>query len=167
VRRCVWNPLTLSGSACGAAKASISNFRFRPCLSELELKPAPYGIYLHDACPPGMKVVQDSIFKFALYVCASCGKWECTCEEARTLATLAPYDEEELCARVLQVLGRMAEDVDDAVDDAECTWEDLYCTIIREDERAAASGRDACEAALNVLQERNQVMFREGRVHLV
>ena len=122
---------------------------------------------LHDACPPGMKVVQDSIFKFALYVCASCGKWECTCEEARTLATLAPYDEEELCARVLQVLGRMAEDVDDAVDDAECTWEDLYCTMVREDERAAASGRDACEAALNVLQERNQVMFREGRVHLV
>ena len=25
--------LTLSGSACGAEKASISDFRFRPCLS--------------------------------------------------------------------------------------------------------------------------------------
>ena len=43
MRTCVWNPLTLSGSACGAEKASISNFRFRPVLADLELKPAPGG----------------------------------------------------------------------------------------------------------------------------
>ena len=40
VRRCVWNSLTLSGSGGDATKPSISNFRFRPCLCHLELKPA-------------------------------------------------------------------------------------------------------------------------------
>jgi hypothetical protein len=37
---CVWNSLTLSGSGGDRDKPSISNFRFRPVLSDLELKAA-------------------------------------------------------------------------------------------------------------------------------
>ena len=123
---------------------------------------------LHDACPPGMKVVQDNIFKFALYACASCGKneWEeCMCTKepaaAREKSAPAPYDEEELHARVKELLRHI-------VGNAEvCSFEKLYDAMVRADVRVAASGRDALEGALVAMEERNEVMFREGAVHVI
>ena len=39
--------------------------------------------------------------------------------------------------------------------------------MVRADVRVAASGRDALKGALVAMEERNEVLFREGQVHVI
>ena len=49
----------------------------------------------------------------------------------------------------------------------DCTFDELYTTMVASDARVVASGREAVMASLDAMEVANKVMHREGRIHLI